>query len=152
MTPERLVPLVDRALGRKGRAAEYADWAALLARFDDETCEQALLTHRRDSPHPPTLADVVKQAVVLTNDRAMRAAAERRRVEVETGIAQEGEHAGQPLVPMPPEIRDGLRVLAQRHQVPDATDLDDAARLAQARAEVAALEPIPMPESTEPVS
>lgn len=148
MTPERLVPLVDRALGRKAKAAEYADWATLLARYDDDTCDQALLNHRRDSPHPPTLADVVKQAVVLTNDRAMRAAAELRRLEVETGVAHEGERAGLPLVPMPAEVRDGLKLLAQRHHVPDEPADDDAQRLAQARAEVAAREPIPIPDAT----
>lgn len=146
MTPERLVPLVARALARPGSQHELLDWSDVLRHTTDDDGDQALQLHRSTSPHPPTPADVRRLAIGLANDRAAREIVHRRRLEVQTGIAQEGDHAGQPLVPMPAEIREGLRLITTRHQVPDDTDLDDTERLAQARAELAARQPIPLPD------
>lgn len=149
MTPDRLIPLVARALGRPGNKHELADWAAVLHATTDDDADAGLLLHRSNSPHPPTPSDVRKAAVAIANDRAQRAVATRRRQELETGIALEGDHAGQPLVPMPPEIREQLVELEQRHQVPAAGAVDDETRMAQARAELAGRRPAPIPEDVD---
>lgn len=112
MTPLALVPLVARALGRPGSAAELEDWERVLKHVPDDVADQALLDHRATSTYPPTLADVRRHATAITNDRAMRAEAEQRRRERETGMTPDG----QPLVPMPDHVRDGLRELAARQR------------------------------------
>lgn len=124
MSPERLPDLVDRALGRRGTTQEYLDWASVLHRVSDTDADAALLAVRSTIPHRPEPADVLKAAIAITNDRAMRAEAERHRRERDTGI---DEH-GRPLVPMPDHVRAGLRELqakqAARHAV--LTDPIDA--------------------------
>lgn len=112
MTPARLARLAARALGHTPTRDELADWTHVLKRVPDDIADQALLDHRSNSTYPPTLADVRRHATVLLNDRAMRAEAEARRLERETGQTADG----QPLVPMPAEIKDGLRELAARQR------------------------------------
>lgn len=144
MTGPRLVALTTRALGRKPNPLELDDWRQTLQHIHDDDADQALTQHRASSPHPPTPSDVRKHATGIANDRADRQTIERRRRELETGIAAEGDHAGQPLHPMPPEFREQLADLAQRRQVPTAQPFDPE-RLEQARAELAARGPLPMP-------
>jgi type II secretory pathway component HofQ len=149
MTPDGIVRLVTDALGRPGRASEYREWAAALERYDDADGWAALSMHRRTSPHPPQLVDVLRCAVVLGNDRAMRAAAENLRIEQQTGRAHDPsdpERHGKPLVPMPPSVREAARQYAARQNARDtALDVDREA-LEHARAELAARQPVPTPD------
>lgn len=150
MTPVRLVVLVSRALGRPANRFELDTWGAVLATTSDDDADQALIAHRSSSPHPATPADVRKHAIVIANDRAARAVAARRRQELATGIALEGESAGQPFVPMPAVIREQLHELVeQRHQVPAAGAVDDEMRMAQAGAEIAARRPVEFEEPAD---
>lgn len=146
MNPDRLIPLVARALGRPGNKHELADWADVLATTTDDDADQALINHRSTSPYPPTPADVRRHAIAIANTRAEQAQLELRRRELEAGVALDGDSAGQPFVPMPEQIRAQLADLEQRHRVPAAPDLDDEQRMAQARAELAARRPAPIPE------
>jgi hypothetical protein len=145
MTPDGIVRLVTDALGRPGRASEYREWAAALERHDDADGWAALSMHRRTSPHPPQLVDVLRCAVVLGNDRAMRAAAENLRIEQATGRVHDPsdpERHGKPLVPMPPSVREAARQYAARQNARD-TALEEDPQMAQARAELAARQPVP---------
>lgn len=72
MTPPRLVELVARALGRKPNRYELDTWGPVLTRINDDDADAALIAHRASSPHPPQPADVLKHAIVIGNDRAMR--------------------------------------------------------------------------------
>lgn len=116
MTPTALVALVARALGRPGTTAELQDWARVLQRVPDDIGDQALLDHRASSTYPPTLADVRRHATALLNDRAMRAEADARRLERQTGQTADG----QPLIPMPDEVREAAAQLAARQSARDA--------------------------------
>lgn len=112
MTPARLARLAARALGRTPTRDELADWTRVLDRVPDDTADQALLDHRATSTYPPTLADVRRLATIALNDRAMRAETDLRRLERETGMTVDG----QPLVPMPPEVRQAAAELAARQR------------------------------------
>lgn len=117
MTPARLVALVTSALGRKPNPLEIAAWGAVLEHTRDDDADQGLVAHRASSPHPPTPADVRRQAAVIANDRAMRAVNDRLREEAETGLAVDPDHPdrhGKPLVPMPDHVRQQMRELARR--------------------------------------
>jgi hypothetical protein len=116
MSPHRLLQLVTRALGRTPRRAELEDWADVLRQVQDDDADAGLTTHRASSPHSPTPADVRRQAVVIANDRAMRAEAEARRLERETGRTIDG----QPFVPMPDEVKQASAHLAARQRDRDA--------------------------------
>lgn len=72
MTPPRLIELVARALGRPANRYELDTWAPVLARINDDDADAALIAHRASSPHPPQPSDVLKHAIVIANDRAMR--------------------------------------------------------------------------------
>ncbi|MCU1592437.1 MAG: hypothetical protein JWP11_3693 [Frankiales bacterium] len=116
MTPTALAALASRALGRIPTRDELADWGRVLQRVPDDIGDQALLDHRAASTYPPTLADVRRHATALLNDRAMRGEAEQRRVERQTGCTADG----QPLVPMPPAVREAAAQLAARQSARDA--------------------------------
>lgn len=149
MTPARLVELVARALGRRPNPHELADWSAVLATTNDDDADAGLVLHRANSPHAPTPSDVRKAAIAIANDRALRAVTELRRRELATGIAQEGESAGKPFVPMPPQVRAQLAEFEMRHQMPAGSDVEDEVRMAQARAEIAARRPVPLEEPAD---
>lgn len=112
MNPDRLVPLVDRALGRRGTTQEYLDWAAVLGHVTDDDGDAALLAVRSTIPHRPEPADVRKAATAIANDRAMRAQAEQLRRERATGV----DAQGRPLVPMPAYVRAELREFERKQQ------------------------------------
>lgn len=125
MTPTALVALVARALNRPGTQPELLDWARVLERVPDDIADQALLDHRATSTYPPTLADIRRLATLALNDRAMRAEAEQRRLERETGQTADG----QPLVPMPAEVRNLTDQLAARQRARAAALEPDPERL-----------------------
>lgn len=72
MTPARLVALVGRALGHAPNRYDLDTWGPVLARINDDDADQALIAHRASSPHPPQPSDVLKHAIAIANDRAMR--------------------------------------------------------------------------------
>jgi hypothetical protein len=115
MTPTALIALVARALGRPGARLELEDWGRVLAHVPDDVADQALLDHRASSTYPPTVADVRRHATLLLNDRAMRAEAEQRRRERETGMTADGK----PLVPMPEQVRAAAAELSARQRARD---------------------------------
>ncbi len=122
MTPQRLVGLVARALGRPGTRSELLDWQDTLGHTRDDDGDAALAAHRASSPHPPTPADVRRHAVAIANDRAMREETARRRVERETGMTADGRR----LVPMPPEVRAAARRLSARQAEREAVLAEEA--------------------------
>lgn len=72
MTPPRLIELVARALGRPANRYELDTWAPVLARIPDDDADAALIAHRSQSSFAPQPADVLKHAIAIANDRAMR--------------------------------------------------------------------------------
>lgn len=112
MSPDRLVPLVARALGRPASRAELEDWADVLRHVTDDDGDAALLAVRSTIPHRPEPADVRKAATAIANDRAMRQQAEHLRRERETGLDEQGR----PLVPMPDYVRQAAREFEARQR------------------------------------
>lgn len=117
MTPARLLALVGLALGRKPTVSELDTWGSVLVRTLDDDADAGLVLHRSTSPHAPTPSDVRRAAVGIANDRAMRAQAERLRLEQQTGRVHDPadpERHGKPLVPMTDEARAALREFTAR--------------------------------------